>query len=545
MPADLVLINGKIATVNDRDEFVQAVAVKDGRFLSVGASEQVQQYVGPDTEVVDLGGRAVIPGIVDSHNHVVSAGVLLEGVMLFAARNLEDLRETVAGRVAEKRAGEWILGGGWVESQFSEYRLPTRYDLDPVSPENPVILDRLFGISVVNSKALELAGIDRNTPDPPRGSIDRDPRTGEPTGILRDGAQALVKRLTAAGSVADLQARARHLIEHTCLEYARWGITSVVDPGVSPLTMRAYQQLYEAGRQTLRVNMMPVWHGLYGAMGDDDLDARASTLGVSTGLGDEWLRLGALKMAVDGGLGSRTALMHRPFKDGARSRIPLRLDVEQLDRYFELGLSRGWSIGIHCCGDLAQDLACEAFDRVIGRHAHTAKSAPSNIVHGYLPTPRALEVMADRGIAVSVQPGFIYVEGDIYFDVVDQETLHRFKPLRTYLANGILVAANSDMTSAHYNPFFGMYAAVTRRTAQGRSLGEDECVDRTTMIRLFTRNGALLCGEGRQKGSIEPGKLADLAVLSEDLFTIPSRQILDLEVRMTVIGGKVVHRQGL
>jgi len=545
MPADLVLINGKIATVNNRDDFAQALAVKGNRFLAVGTNEEVQGQVGRDTEVIDAGGRTVIPGIVDSHNHILSAGVLLEGVMLFGVGDFEGLREAVAGRVSEKQPGEWVLGGGWIESQFTEYRLPTRHDLDPVSPKNPVVLDRLFGMSLANTRALELAGIDRNTPDPPRGSIDRDPKTGEATGILRNGAQALVKRLAVPpGPAQDQVSRARHLIERACAEYLRWGITSVIDPGVPPVAMRAYQELREYGRLALRVQAMPAWYGLYGTAEDAGLDQRATALGVHTGFGDDWLRLGALKMAIDGGLGSRTALMHRPFLDGRKSTIPLRLDVERLDQYFRTGLASGWSIGIHCCGDLAQDLACESFDRVIGGLAGGPVPVRNNIIHGYLPTPRALELMASRGIAVSVQPGFIYVEGDIYFDVVDEETLHRFKPLKTYMAHGITVAANSDMTSAHYNPFLGMYAAATRKTAQGRGLGTDECVDRPALVRLFTRNGAWLSGDEDDKGSIEPGKLADLAVLSGDLFTIPDEEILDLTVMLTVIGGRVVHRQG-
>ncbi len=541
MPADLALINGKIATADRADRFVSAVAIRDGRFVAAGSDQQIASHTDRATQVIDLGGRTAIPGIIDSHNHIIHAGVLLEGVMLFAARTIEDVREAVARRVATARPGEWIEGGGWIESQFREFRAPNRWDLDEVSPDNPVVLDRLFGASAVNSKALELAGIDRNTPDPRRGQIERDPKTGEPTGVLRNGAQSLVDTVVDAKPAVDRLERAKHLIDITCREYVRWGITSVVDPGVPPLAMQAYQQMRDTGRLPLRLNMMPAWYGLDATADQTSLDGVATALGARTGLGDEWLRIGALKMAIDGGLASMTALLNRPFKDGTRSTIPLRLDVGKLEQYFATGIERDWSIGIHCGGDRAQDLACEAFRHVLDRTGR--KPARHHIIHGYLPTARALETMAEYGIGVSVQPGFMWVEGDMYYHAVEDETVEYFKPLQTYARHGIVAAANSDMTSAHYNPFFGMHSAVTRKTSQGRVMGEAERVtDRKQMIRLFTANGAWLTGEEQLKGSIESGKLGDVAVLSGDLFTVPEDRIRELKVVLTVVGGKVVHR---
>ncbi len=539
---DLALINGKIATVDKQDRFVTAVAIRNGRFVAAGSDMQVLSHTDRGTQVIDLGGRTAIPGIVDSHNHIIHAGVLLEGVMLFDARTIDDVKAAVARRVAKARPGEWIEGGGWIESQFAEFRAPNRWDLDEVSPENPVILDRLFGASAVNSKALESAGIDRNTPDPRRGQIERDPKTGEPTGVLRNGAQSLVDSVIAARPAGDLLERTKHLIDITCREYIRWGITSIVEPGVPPLAMQAYQQMRDAGRLPIRLNMMPAWWGLFATAGQANLDKVATALGARTGLGDEWLRVGALKMAIDGGLASKTAMLNAPFIDGTWSTIPLRLDIDRLEEYFTTGIERDWSIGIHCCGDRAQDLACEAFARVLDRTGR--KPARHHIIHGYLPTPRALEIMAEYGIGVSVQPGFMWVEGDMYYHAVDVETVNYFKPLQTYAKHGIVAAANSDMTSAHYNPFFGMHSAVTRRTSQGRVMGEAERVaDRNQMLRLFTVNGAWLTGEEDLKGSIEPGKLGDVAVLSGDLFTVPEDEIRELKVVLTVVGGTVVHRE--
>jgi len=542
MPADLILKNGKIATVDPQDRIVDAVAIKGDRFVAAGTEAEVMSHADRSTSVVDLGGRTAIPGIVDSHIHLTSTGLLLEGVMLFDARNMDDVRERVAARVSQLKPGQWVEGGGWIDSQFAEYRPPTRWDLDSASPNNPVILGRLFGGVVVNSKALELAGIDRSTPDPERGTIERDPKTGEPTGYLRNGAQVLVSRLMSDRPAEQPVRRARRLTGLAMNELIRWGITSVVDPGVPAVLMQAYQQSRDEGRLPLRVNMMPTWHGLSAVRGEaGEQDYKPAALGARTGLGDEWLRIGALKMAIDGGLGSKTAWCSEPWIDGTRSEIPLRLDTDKLGHYFDIADRHDWSVGIHCCGDVAQDVACREFKQVLDAQGGS-RPHRHNIIHGYLPSPEALDIMAEYGIGTSVQPGFIWVEGDIYFDVVEQERLEYFKPLRTYIKHGIKVAANSDMASAHYNPFLGMFSAVARRTSQGRSMGDAERVNRIEMLRLFTHNGTWLTGEEDLKGSIEPGKLADLAVLSGDILTIPDDAIRDLTVEMTLIGGKVVHR---
>lgn len=535
----LIFINGIIHTVDPSNRTVEAVAITGNRFSAVGTTAEVLSLSGENTTVVDLKGGCAIPGIVDSHNHVFSSGVLLDGVSLFEAKSINDLQELVRRRVETSSPNQWILGGGWIESQFKEYRLPTRHDLDEVSPNNPCMLDRLFGASVVNSKALELAGIDKNTPDPPRGQIDRD-QFGVPTGVLRNGAQALIDRVIPQGNQCEELAELERLAKLALTDYPRYGITSLLDPGVTPMGMRAYQSLYDKGELNIRINMMPVWHGL-SPTDDRDLTPFIDTFGLTSGFGNEWLNVGALKMAIDGGLGSKTAMCHEPFLDGSKSTIPLRLDLSKLESYFRLAQTAGWSIGIHCCGDLAQDIALETFDRVISEIPNPR--ARHNIIHGYLPTGKALEIMTKHNIGVSTQPGFMYVEGDIYFDVVEQKRIDYFKPLRTYAEHGITVSCNSDSTSAHYNPFLGMYAAVARKTAQGRSLGNSERIDRQLMLRMFTINGAYFSFMDQNVGSIEVGKLADMAVLSDNILTVPEEKMLKMSVTMTVSDGKIVYQR--
>lgn len=535
---DLILHNGQILTMSDDNRIVKAVAMVGSKIAAVGSNDEILALASEQTGLVDLQGKTVIPGIVDSHNHIIEAGHMMAGVLLFGAKTIGEMQERVATQVAMAPVGDWIEGAGWIESQFAEYRLPSRWDLDQVAPDHPVILHRLFAMSVVNSRALALAGIDRNTPDPERGQIDRDPVTGEPTGVLRNGAQNLVRKVMPRRQATEAVARDEEAIKRATNEYVKYGITTIIDPGVTPLGMRAYQNVRRRGELPLRVNMMPAWYGLYITQGKD-LDDYVPTVGFTSGFGDEHLSVGALKMAIDGGLGSKTAMLNQPYKDGHVSKIPLRLDIDKLEDYFRQGHQAGWSIGIHCCGDLAQDIALRAFDKVMGEVEQS--EVRHNIIHGYLPTEESLEIMARRRIGVSVQPGFIYVEGDIYFDQVEEERLNHYKPLRTYLDRGILVAANSDMTSAHYNPFLGMYSVVARKTSQGRQLGTKECLDRMTMLRLFTINGAYLAFMEDKVGSLEVGKLADLAVLSDDILTVPEEQIKEMRVEMTIIGGRVVH----
>lgn len=531
--ADMIII-GKVHTIDDTNQVVEAVAISRNRVVATGRKEEVLTLKSPHTIVIDAGHRTVMPGIYDSHNHIPTAGILMDGVMLFDAKSISDMQEMVAQRAQEAPAGEWIQGGGWIESQFRENRLPTRYDLDAAAPDHPVILGRLFGMSLVNSRALELAGIDRLTPNPHRGIIDRD-QDGEPTGILRSNAVQLVSRLIADPEKRETLEKTKERILRAGTEYQRWGITSAIDPGVPPLSARAYQELWQQGQLPLRVNMMPAWHGM-----SSDIDRDLNALGVFSGFGDAWLSLGAVKMAIDGGLGSRTALLNWPFTDNTFSAEPLRLDINRLEEYFEQVHTRGWSVGIHCCGDKAQDLSCQAFHAVNQRHGR--HDTVHNIIHAYFATEESLDMMVENNIAASVQPGFIFVEGDIYFDSVEEERLRGFKPLRTYLERGILVAANSDMTSAHYNPFLGMRACLDRKTARGRVLGTEESISRTEMLRLFTINGAKLAFEEGSKGSLAIGKLADIIILSDDIMSVDTQAVGELHVQLTLLDGKIVHR---
>ncbi len=519
----IILINGKIITADNNNSVTDAVGIFGNLISHVGTTEKLLKTTGPNTKVIDLQGSTVIPGIVDSHNHVYQASILMEGVMAFGLTSIEELKEAIAAKAKKTPSGQWIRGGGWIESQFQENRMPTRWDLDEAAPHHPVVLSRLFAMDVCNSKALEIAGIDENTAQPKRGTIEKDEQTGEPTGILKNGAQHLITKHINEQSEEAFVDQVHRRTKLAMEEYLRHGITTVLDPGVSVPVMRGYQQLYKSGELPLRLHMMPEAYGLAaissGKSDPHQTDQLLDNLGLNAPFGNEWFSVGALKFAVDGGVGSKTALMHEPWVDGSHSEVPLRLEFNEMERLFHKAQELGWSIGIHTCGDKAQDKVLEVFKKVIEKNPR--EDTRHNIIHGYFPTDRALEIMRDYNIAGSLQPGFMYVEGDLYWDALREDQIEYFTPIKTYLDNNIKVACNSDMISAHYNPFYGMYSAVARKTSQGKSLGDDEKISRMQMLRSFTIDSAYLTFEDHIKGSIEPGKLADMAVISNDILTCP------------------------
>jgi predicted amidohydrolase YtcJ len=536
---DLILSDGRFYTLDASSTVAQAVAVKDGRILAVGGRAEVEGLAGPATVTVDLGGSAVIPGIFDSHNHLLEVGAKLSMIRLDECTSPEEMGELVRERARHTPPGEWIVGQGWNEALFPDGRLPVRHDIDRATAEHPVALMRFFNTDLANSVALRLAGIDRHTPDPEGGRIERDAR-GEPNGLLRASAKTLVRRLIPRPAPEEME----EWLRLACAEVHRFGITSVVEPGLRPEEIRAYQSLYHDGGLAVRVNLMPSWHGFQDDEEEPALDCRARELGIHSGLGDEWLRIGALKMAIDGGTTPHTAFMYEPYEGDTELVAFNRLPLDALRRYFRTAQELGWDVGIHCCGDHAQDMAVDTF-AAIAREI-PRPDARHSIIHGYFPTPRALEQMAEYRIAAVLQPTFIYWEGELLFRDVGQRRAMRYKPARTYLDHGIVVTASSDVTSTvSANPFVALYALVTRKNRLGQAIAPHEAIGREEALRAYTVAGTWLTREEHLKGSLEPGKLADLAVLDRDYFAVPDEEIKDVKVDWTIVGGRVVwQREG-
>ena len=534
---DLILTDGRFYTLDAENSVAQAVAIKDGRIVAVGSNAEIEDMAGLITAQISLGGCAVIPGIFDAHVHMMEAGAKLATIRLDECESPEEMAALVATRAKDTPPGTWIIGQGWNEGNFRDRRLPTRHDIDPATAEHPVVLMRFFNTDVVNSYALRMAGITRSTPDPDQGRIERD-ADGEPNGLLRAKAKGLVRRLIPPPTHDEM----KQAIALGCQQMLRFGITSVIEPGLNSDEMRAYQAFYQANGLTVRTNLMPSWHGFRQEETEAQLDYRARELGIYTGLGDEWLRIGALKMAIDGGTTPHTAYMYEPFEGETEVKNYNRLSLDDLRRYFSTANELGWDVGIHCCGDHAQDLAVDAF--VAATAAVPRADARHSIIHAYFPTPHALEQMARHSIAAVIQPTFIYWEGNLLFRDVGARRALNYKPARRYLDHGVPLAASSDEPSTvSVNPFVALYALVTRKNRLGQQIAADEALNREEALRAYTIAGTQITREERLKGTIEAGKLADLVVLDHDYFAVPEEEIKDIRAQMTMVGGKVAWQR--
>ncbi len=534
---DLILRNGLIHTLDPDRPAATAVAVKGDRILAVGQDPEITPLAGPGTEIIDLAGRTMIPGLFDSHAHLQEVGLKLSLIRLDECRSAEEMLELVRERAKHTPPGDWIVGTGWNEGNFHNGQLPTRHDIDPATADHPVILMRFFNMDLVNSYALRLANITRHTPDPADGRIERDP-DGEPNGLLRAKAKILVRGLVPRPTLSQLL----DAVRLGCHEFNRFGITSVLDPGLYPWEMHAYQAAYEAGLLSVRMNVMPSWHGFREEEQEAVLDCRAAELGIYTGLGDEWLRIGGLKMAIDGGTSSHTACMYEPFEGETEVKSFNRLDTADLRRHFRRAAELNWDVGIHCCGDRAQDMAVEAM--AYAADATGRSDRRNNIIHAYFPTDHALDLMARYRIAAVIQPTFLYWEGDMIFRDVGQTRALNYKPARKYLDRGVILAASSDVASTvSVNPYVSLYALVTRKNNLGHHVAAEQAITREEALRAYTTAGAWLTREEQLKGTIMPGKLADLAVLDRDYFAVPAETLRDVQAEMTFVGGKLVWQR--
>ena len=544
---DYIFYNGEVHTVNSTDHVASAVAVVGNHIMATGGDAEIRNLAAEETRQIDLTGRSVIPGIIDAHGHAVETGIFLEGLLVNGMPSIKEMMDRVEEKLADMDPGAWLQGGCWIETQFAEDRMPTRHDLDPVSPDHPVVIERIFAACVANTHALQLAGITRETPDPPGGVIERDPKTGEPTGILQRSAKSLLRKVMptgtdtaslAGGTVDEIESLARVAMK----ELVKYGITGTVEAGVGPEMCRAYQNLKSRDELLLRVALMPNWYGFTLTQNMEQMARFIDEFGFYTGYGDDWVRLSGLKMAIDGGLTSKTALKSWEYLGGdPAGEIPLRLDLNKLDGWVKEAHDANWSVGIHVMGDIAIEKAVNAIHR-----AFQANPAPRQhqLVHAYYPSADSLDKMREVGVVVAVQPAFIYGEADGYPQLLPEDKQEQFLPLRTYIDAGVTIAASSDTPCAHYNPFWGLYSAVTRKGMQGYQLGTAEAISVPEMLRAMTMGGAILTGEQDNKGSLEPGKLADLVVLDRNLRVTPDESLRDLEVDLTMVDGRVVYRKG-
>jgi predicted amidohydrolase YtcJ len=535
-PADLVFINGNVYTANEKQPRAEAVAVKGDRIVFVGSNTAAKNYEGPATRIVDLHGATVLPGMADAHQHLEGVGFREMTLNLEGITNLQDFLAKVKARVDQAKPGEWVTGRGWIETFWTPPVFPTRWDLDKVAPNNPVILGRSDGHgTVVNSAALKIAGITKDTPSPFGGEISKDKQSGEPNGMLLDAAQGLVRRHVPPTSRAD----AERAVVLGVQRDIGLGWTQVQDPGGSYEDIDIYRKLYGEGKIKLRI------YKVLSAPGKEA--QRLLSEGPIIGAYGNRLTVRSLKFYADGSLGSRSAALLAPYSDAPETSGFLTVKEENLLPMLEEALRKGIQCETHAIGDRGNRFILDEYEKAL-------KAVPPNqrkianprwrVEHSQIVNPTDIPRFAKLGIIPSMQPS--HAIGDLHFAParLGMKRLEGAYAWNSFIKSGVVVPGGSDAPVERGEPMIEFYAAVARKDIRGFS-GEgwhpEEAVSREQALKMFTLWPAYAAFEENLRGSIEVGKLADLTVLSADIMKIPEMEILKTHCVMTVIGGEIVY----
>jgi predicted amidohydrolase YtcJ len=538
---DLVLLNARVRTLAGGDpagQTAEAIAVKQGRILAVGDTASIRRLAGPGTKQHDLGGLVVLPGFYDSHNHIRTTGLNFAALDLSGTKSLAELLAGVEARAAASPAGEWIVASSrWHESQLAENRFPTRTELDRAAPSHPVWIPRGGHNRVVNSAAFSRAGITRDTPNPAGGTYVRDPATGELTGhVIGAAAFARIARLLPTPTKAQEAAALRAAVK----AYHAAGITSVIDPGLRPDELAAFQPLWADGELTVRVNaMLRVFPGTGKAELDRALDA-VRQLGFTTGFGDQWLRLGGIKFTADGGV--ETSYLREPFAhadDPSSPRGKPHASPENMQAVCLLAAQLGWQMGVHCVGDAGIDQVLDAYAGV-----HATVPLPGRrwtLIHMMLARPRHFELAKTMGLVITAQQPLMYALAAGFVKYWGAGRAADCEPLKAYLDSGLPVGGGSDSPVTPYEPLLGLWSSATRETQLAGVQGPQWAIPMADAVRWYTRGSAYAAFEEDLKGTLEVGKLADLIALSVDPLTASPAEVRDAKVLLTMVGGRLVH----
>ena len=545
-PADLVLRNGKIVTMNPAAPAVQFLAARGGRIVALGANSGAAKWTGPHTRVIDLKGQLAVPGFIEGHGHLTGIGEYRQGLDLREARTWEDIVAQVERAARQAKPGEWIVGRGWHQSKWDRAPqpnvegFPLHASLDKVSPDNPVLLTHASGhASLVNAKAMEAARLTRDTPNPPGGEILKDPQ-GNPTGLLRETAQETVGRARQAWlnqrTPAERAANLRRAIDLAVAECISKGITSFEDAGSPFSTVDVFRSMVEEHRLKLRL-----WVMLGGATTDElarNLD-RYRILGA----GDNHLTVRAIKRYMDGALGSRGAWLLEPYADKPDSVGLATGDIADLGRVGELALQHGFQFCIHAIGDRANREVLDIYQRVFQAHPDR-KDLRWRIEHAQHLNAADIPRFAQLGVIAAMQG--IHCTSDAPY------VLLRLGPERAaegayvwqkLMQSGAVVANGTDAPVEDVSPLECFYASVSRKLKDGTVFYPDQRMSREEALKSYTWNNAYAAFEENLKGSLAVGKLADITVLTRDIMTIPEDEIPATDVVYTIVGGQVVFQR--
>ncbi len=527
MTRSLALINGTVMTMDAANPRASGVAIRDGVVVATGADDLVRNAAGPDAMVIDLKGHTAIPGLNDAHCHPMGVGHALADVNAGnpPCESIAAIVEAFRARAASTRPGAWIVGRGYDQGRLEERRHPTRYDLDGATSVHAVFLYRAcHHIGVANSAALRAAGIDKSTADPEGGTIDRDDH-GEPTGVLRETAMNLVGDVI--GDPSEAQIRAALTLAGNA--YLAAGVTSVTEAVVRrPEEVRAYQSLARTGELQVRTSLMMII--------EDTLDAMID-LGISTGFGDDMLRIGPAKLFSDGSIGGHTARVRKPF-EGTTDTYGLWMeDPEKMKRDVRRAHDAGFQVGVHAIGDAAIDLILDAYEDA--QRENPRPDVRHRVEHCSIVDLATIQRL--KSISVVPIPGtsFLYYFRESYVNNLGYDRIRYAYAMKTFRDQGVIAAASSDAPVVSLNPAVGLSMMMNRVDVSGQEVWPEERVSLEDAVRAYTVNGAYASHEESRKGQLSPGMLGDVTVFETDLESLSGDEIASVAVDYTILGGEV------
>ncbi len=547
-PADLVLTNGHVVTVDDAQPEAEAVAVKDGRILAVGSSDEMAAYVGSATRLVDLAGRTLVPGFIEGHGHYMRLGETKLILDVSGTRTWQEMVDLVAGAVAQAEPGAWIEGQGWHQERWTDVPQPA-YDgvpmhtsLSAVSPGNPVYLTHASGhAAFANARAMELAGIDRNTPDPAGGTIVKDAQ-GSPTGLLRENADALVGSVLAetrdSWTPAQREAEFDRVVQLAADEALSKGVTTFHDAGSDFATVDGFKRLADQGRLPVRLYVMVRFET------NDALRARLPEYRM-IGYGNDHLTVRSLKRQIDGALGSHGAWLLEPYEDLNSTGLAVE-DPADIEETARIAQELGYQLNTHAIGDRANREVLDIYERTFESAGVEDPTALRwRIEHAQHVHPDDVQRFADLGVIASMQAVHATSDAPWVFRRLGAERAENGAYLwRSFMDAGVVVTNGTDVPVEDISPIASYYSAVVRKDRDGNEFFPAQRMTRMEALQGYTINNAIAAFEEDVKGSITPGKLADLVVLDRDLMTVPESELAATQVDMTIVGGAVLFERG-
>jgi predicted amidohydrolase YtcJ len=530
MVADLIIFNGKIITMDENDRHVEAVAVNFNRILSVGKTEEVMKVRGAGTRIIDLKKRTLIPGLIDSHSHMIASGIarLLYVDLSEEAgiTSITDLQTKLRERAEKTPEGEWIFGYQEDDAKLEEKRHPTRWELDKVSRVHPILVTTVGGhFWITNSKALEIANVTKDTPDPIGGKFDRDPLTGELTGGIHEKALDLIRAEEDPPITREIAVKGAYQILKECTAY---GLTCIYDT-VDPTHIRAALDLKNQDILPIRIRMDMIIDNF------EDLNKT----GIYRGFGDDWLRLCGLKYFFDGAISARTAAVSEPYLNKPDFYGVMATTREIATEVLSDAYMKGYRISAHANGDRAIALYLDIMEELQAKYPR--KDPRNRDIHCTVVNPELVSRIKDLGILPTIFGPYPFYHGDKLLPAFGEKRLEWMFAARSFLDEGVMLSAHSDHPCAPHPPLMAIHSLVNRKTKSGKPIGSTQKITVQEALRLYTINAAYHSFDENHLGSIEVGKLADFVVLGKDILNVDPSEIIDIPIEMTIIGGEIVY----